>query len=188
MRTKSETITGIAAGILLISMLALASTAAAEVVYTPVNVTISGKGSIKFDLNHDRLNDFVLHSVAQVTSCGNRGGLKGSSKLTPVSGDGVVVSQLDFAAVLASGIPVDGNSTFYGRKAIVTQFFFCQTGSETVSGYLGLEFLINGQVHYGWAQIYIHASFSEQGFIETTLVDFAYETIPGQAIKTGQTS
>ena len=79
MNTKSLT-TGIAAGILLISLLALASTAAAEVVYTQVNASISGKGSIKLDLNHDGITDFVLHSVSQLTVCGNRGGIYGLHK------------------------------------------------------------------------------------------------------------
>jgi hypothetical protein len=46
-------IAAIAVGALQTSLLAFASHAAAEVIYTPVNVTISGKGSIKINLNHD---------------------------------------------------------------------------------------------------------------------------------------
>ena len=152
-------------------LFALASTATAEVVYTPVNATISGKGSIKLDVNHDGITDFVLHSVSQLTVCGNRGGFTGSTKLMPKNGGGVVVSHLNFADVEASGVPVEGNSTFYGRKTIVTQFFICSGGSQTVSGYLGLEFQINGQVHYGWAQVHIHAGFGGRtGDMETTLM------------------
>ena len=190
MSANSAVRVGLAAGLLLMGLLALSSTAAAEIVYTPVNVTISGTGSFKLDLDHDGVNDFLLRLVAKVTACGNRGGFMGSTKITPTAGDGVVVSHLNFAAVLASGAPVDGSSTFYPKKAIVTQFFLCPSGSESVSGYLGLEFQINGQTHYGWAQVNIHASYGGRGSgdMESTLLGFAYETIAGRTIEAGQTS
>lgn len=163
--------------------------AEAKVVYTPVNVTISGNGSIKLDLNHDGITDFVLRSVSQVTVCGNRGGLIGSTKITPTIGNGVVVSHLNFAALLGSGIPIDASATFYDARTVVTQFLICSSGSQHVAGYLGLEFQINGQTHYGWAQVDVYASYNFRGHVmRTTLVAFAYETITGQAIKTGQTS
>ena len=47
--------------------------------------------------------------------------------------------------------------------------------------YLGLKFLIAGQVHYGWAQLSTHAGEAD------TLYGFAYETIPFKGILTGQT-
>jgi hypothetical protein len=193
MKTNRRTTAAIVVGaLLLMSLLAFARTATAEVVYTPVNVTISGNGSIKLDLNHDGITDFVLRSVSQVAACGNRGGLIGSTKITPTTGDGVEVSHLDFAAVLASGIPIDARATFYKARTVVTQFFICSSGSQHVAGYLGLEFQINGQTHYGCAQVKIDAyynfGFNRRTGMRTTLVGFAYETIPGQAIKTGQTS
>src|SRR6266705_3465070 len=163
----------------------------AKVVYTPRNVTISGNGSIKLDLNHDGITDFVLRSVSQVAACGNRHGLIGSTKITPTIGDGVVVSHLNFAALLGSGIPIDARATFYKAQTIVTQFFICSSGFQHVAGYLGLEFQINGRTHYGWAQVRIDAYYNyginHLTGMRTTLVDQAFETIPGQAIKTGQT-
>jgi hypothetical protein len=195
MKTNRGTTAAIVVGaLLLMSMLVCAPTAAAEVVYTPANVTFSGNGSIKLDLNHDGITDFVLRSVSQVAACGNRHGLIGSTKITPTTGDGVEVSHLDFAAVLASGIPIDASATFYNARTRVMQFFICSSGSRHVAGYLGLEFQINGQTHYGWAQVKIDAYYMFHMGIKvltgmrTTLFDFAYETIPGQAIKTGQTS
>jgi hypothetical protein len=189
MKTNRRLFAAVALGTFLMSLLSFAPTALAEVVYTPVNVTISGNGSIKLDLNHDGIVDFVLRSVSQVTVCGDRGGLIGSTKMTPATGDGVVVSHLNFAAVLGSGIPIDAKQTFYSGRTVVTQFFICSSGTQHVAGYLGLEFQINGQTHYGWAQVDIYAHYSFRGNgMRTTLIDFAYETIPGQAIKTGQTS
>jgi hypothetical protein len=189
MKTNPRTYAAIASAAYLMSLLSFAPTARAEVVYTPVNVTISGNGSIKLDLNHDKTKDFVLRSVSQVTICGNRGGFIGSTKITPTKGNGVVVSHLDFAAVLESGVSIDSSQTFYNAKTVVTQFFICTSGTQHITGYLGLEFQINGQTHYGWAQvdIYAHYNYRSSG-MSTTLIDFAYESIPGQAIQTGQTS
>ena len=189
MKTNSGTTLAIAVGALLMSLLAFAPDAAAEVVYTPVNVFLSGNGSIKIDLNHDGITDFVLRSHSQVTACGNRGGLIGSTTITPTAGDGVVVSHLDFAALLTSGAQIDSSASFYKSKAVIAQFFLCEFGAYNVSGFLGLEFQIKGQTHYGWAEVSVAAQFgTTHGTMHTTLTGFAYETIPGQAIKTGQTS
>ncbi len=178
--------------IILAVLLAFASglpKAAAAVVHTPVNVTLSGNGNINLDLNHDGITDFVLHSFSQTQTCGMLGSaLRGSTKITPTTGDGVVVSHSDFAAVLASGTPVSGSSLFYNARAVVTQFFFCRGHSYHVAGYLGLEFQINGHTHYGWAQLSIDAPYNWQNAkMSTTLIGFAYETISGKVIQAGQT-
>src|SRR6266852_586969 len=172
MKTNRGTIPAFAVSAFLISLLAFTPSAAAEVVYSPVNVTISGNGSIKLDVNHDGTTDFVLHSASQGTVCGNIGSaLQGFTKITPTTGDGVVVSQLNFAAVLASGIPVGASSLFYNAQAVVTQFRLCYGRSAHVAGYLGLEFQINGQTHYGWAQVDIYAYYNWRGRgMRTTLI------------------
>jgi hypothetical protein len=51
-------------------------------------------------------------------------------------------------------------------------------------GYLGLEFTLNGQIHYGWAEMSV--GLKRGRLLTVTLTGFAYETIPGKAIKTGQ--
>jgi len=168
----------------------LTTSASAEVVYTPANVTLSGNGSIRIDMNHDGIKDFVLRSSSQVAACGNRGSLLRSTKMIPKTvGGGVVVSHLNFAAVLVSGISIDSTATFHNASSTVTQFFLCNLGNQHVAGYLGLELPINGQIHFGWAQIIIDAHYDHlNSWMHTTLVDYAYENIPGHPIKTGQTS
>jgi hypothetical protein len=175
----------IAAVLAAVGVLALAWPVEAKVVYTPVDATILGNGYIKIDLNHDKIADFVIHSVSKVFVCGNRGGLMGFTNIIPKTGDGVVVSNLNVAELLASGIAIGAGADFYKAHAVVTQFVICSGGTYSAGGYLGLEFQINGQTHYGWAQVNIFAAGQR---MRTTLVDFAYETTPGQAIKTGQTS
>jgi hypothetical protein len=49
--------------------------------------------------------------------------------------------------------------------------------------YLGLKFKIKGKIHFGWARL----SVVGRQRITATLTGYTYETIPGKAIKAGQT-
>ena len=52
-------------------------------------------------------------------------------------------------------------------------------GKGNVKGYLGFRFGIHGQTHYGWARLNV---FTEWGAFTTTLLGYAYETIPNKPI------
>ena len=54
----------------------------------------------------------------------------------------------------------------------------------TQDRFLGLRFMISGQVHYGWARV---AVTREKGGFAATLTGYAYETIPNKPIFSGQT-
>lgn len=49
--------------------------------------------------------------------------------------------------------------------------------------YVGLKFVIQGKIHYGWARLNVTAANN----IRATLTGYAYETIPNKAIVAGQT-
>jgi hypothetical protein len=184
MKTNRRTLAAAVLGAFLMSLLFSAPTARAEVVYTPVNVTISGNGSIKLDLNHDRTKDFVLQSVSQGVYCNfDRQGYAGSTTIKPHAGGGVV------APVMGTGISIDSQQTFSKAKTEIMRFHLCSPDLRRAFGYLGLAFQIDGQTHYGWAQVDILVYYNGHTFAtNTTLIDFAYESTPGQAILTGQTS
>jgi hypothetical protein len=48
--------------------------------------------------------------------------------------------------------------------------------------YLGLKFMIQGQVHFGWARLNVSVT---HDFFTATLTGYAYETIPNKPIITG---
>src|ERR1700683_4495618 len=50
--------------------------------------------------------------------------------------------------------------------------------------YLGLRFKIKGKTHFGWARLSVQV---QNHTVVGTLTGYAYETIPGKAIKAGQT-
>ena len=58
----------------------------------------------------------------------------------------------------------------------------------TKNRYLGLQFTINGHIHYGWARVAVTRGTGRQKFsILATLTGYAYETIPNKPIITGKT-
>jgi len=58
---------------------------------------------------------------------------------------------------------------------------FTRPWAGVTNRYLGFKFLIDGQVHYGWARV------SVPDIYDVVVTGYAYETIPGKGIKAGQT-
>jgi hypothetical protein len=180
-----------------------AKPAAAKIVYTPVNTTLTGGGHIKIDLNHDGVKDFDIQAAVSLVACGFGHGLHGVVTITPTTGDGVIASGTQ-AAALVSGISVGPTGTFSNSPSLMTNFFFSRgCGSSYLygnwchrsaaygcsgTGYLGLRFLFNGQTHYGWAYVTVTGGLFNGPALSVTLKSFAYETIAGRSITTGQTS
>lgn len=54
--------------------------------------------------------------------------------------------------------------------------------------YLGLQFVISGQLHYGWARVAVTVDRSPRNYkIAAILTGYAYETVPDKPIITGAT-
>jgi hypothetical protein len=156
----------------------------ARVVYTPLNVTLPTNGYYAIDLNHDEITDFTFHIESNFCPYGphihylwvepNRAGIVGSYD----------------ASALQSGVPIDFRQSFYRSTALMYQHPL-GPGCGTIQGqwnqvyilYLGLEFLIAGQVHYGWAELSTNSTTGVN-----ILHGVAYETIPLLGILTGQTT
>jgi hypothetical protein len=121
-------------------------------------------------------------------------------------GRGVVSGR--FASALPAGFPVHPKKADFqqGRKlqigsypptgpvalmasfrgANISGFPSSATGGQwlyTQHRYLGLQFVISGKVHYGWARVEV--TLSQEG-IGATLTGYAYETIPNKPIITGK--
>ncbi|HET6177868.1 MAG TPA: hypothetical protein VFE61_13095 [Candidatus Sulfotelmatobacter sp.] len=177
---------------LAVILFAVVYPAEAKVVYTPVGATVSGNGSLQLDLNHDKETDFTVVSYSRSIQCPGQGyGTFGLVTITPTTGNGVVGA---WAAAFSSGVSIDSSQSFVGDQALMTQFSTCLYPPHTNYGawldvsnrYLGLEFNLNGQIHYGWAEMSV--LLKRGRLLTVTLTGFAYETIPGKAIKTGQES
>lgn len=186
-------------GIIAISILALLVPVTAEVVYTPVNVSIPVGGYYNFDLNHDGVVDFTLHSQTWQDECQFGDGYAWNLSLSPAAGAGVVVSSGDYAAALPWATPIGPNQTYLPTTALLAKLLwgYCGHGLygqwvNLPNRFLGFQFRLNGssEIHYGWASV------GEVGYVDrlgqlhasTVVLGIAYETVAGQEILAGQTT
>lgn len=181
----------IAAGSAGVALLAAATPAAAEVIYTPTHIVFDG-GAVYLDLNHDGVNDFAL-SIYNFDSVDRRLAARalaqngvlcyGSSGYPPVA--------------LKAGYRIGANDNYgiFDRRGAPGVNVFASKFGTNVSGpfantgerFLGLKFKINGEVHYGWALLRVGAGIvGNRPAIRATLLGYAYETVAGQAIGAGQ--
>lgn len=176
-----------------VSMLALAQSSEAEIIYTPANQYI---GYFYYlDLTGDGTKDFVL-----VNRSNNQGSFaQGEAAIGAFqTGNGVVQgyigrSNRSFAAALKAGYSIgpSGNFVSSGYMAVASRNWNRSYKRKRCSGqfqyphdhFLGLKFMISGEVHYGWARLDVKCS---EGTVTALLTGYAYETIPNQGLKAGQ--
>jgi hypothetical protein len=178
-----------------VGMLALAEPAEARIVATPVNIPIPVNGGIvQFDINHDGIPDFGLsvnfYQFARNPPMGNFSSLV---RVVPAQAENevwdVFSDRNECAAAVHAGEPIGGARRFRAGPQIMLEAAGSYTRGRSSHcpwhgahpPYLGLKFMIDGQVHYGWAQVMVAVR-------ATVLTGFAYETIPNKPIPAGATS
>lgn len=193
-RVNMYALAGSAAGV---GVLALAQPAEAKIVYTHANVTIRDGGVLHYqlDLNHDGIKDFSFSYYRLPT-----GGTSAASlRVGPLGKGNKVVRRTNgsdhqkyYPAALAAGALIGPKRRFgSGQQQVMAEWVFGSVHTyrgnwiDVKNRYLGLEFVIKGKVHYGWARLSVSLS---DGFdIQGTLTGFAYETIPNKPIIAGKT-
>src|SRR5262249_5047368 len=149
--------------------------------------------TIPLDLNHDGNVDFLFLNHSSTFD-----GTMAFDRLYILqtgSGLGVFVRKnrvgQQYAPALRSGVTVGPKSPLKPGSRFMAE------GVSTFSGagcngpwngahdrYLGIEFLIHGQTHFGWARLNVQCN----GFkLFGLLTGYAYETIPNKGIITGRT-
>jgi hypothetical protein len=181
-----------------VGMLALAPSATAKIVYTPAHVKISppqiGHPTIvPLDLNHDGVSDFVFSNFYG----GSAPRTYALLKVKPSKSSNEILAQGGSASALRAGVRVRFHGATYGAAMAECQRFESSSGifGQWANGgkgvkyrYLGLRFIIKGQVHFGWARLNVFFSKGRLvGVFSATLTGYAYETISGKAIITGKT-
>lgn len=159
-----------------VGMLAMTQSADAKVVYTPTNQAITS-GS-RLDLNHDGTPDFVFHGPFAI--CGTCTYFDVAANKSN--------KMMSNAEPVASGIAVGPAYKFRGGRDEMTDFCTCSGNGGAggpwlgvQNGYMGFEFNIKGQPHFGWARF----SVTDTGAI--TLTGYAYESVAHKPIVTGDT-
>jgi hypothetical protein len=192
MRMNSYAVAAGAAGV---SMLAFVQPAVAEIVFTPSEANLPLNQYISIDLNHDGLPDvrFLLNSHIYHTFLGD---------LT-VKGDGGIVGMVEefgvrSAAPLLSGATIGPDQQFAkvnlrmatSHGADIPSYYIYSRTEKGAWGnlqnhFLGVRFVIDGTVHYGWIRMTVGSSSRP---LWATITGYAYETEPDQPIKAGERS
>jgi hypothetical protein len=176
--------------------------AAAEIVYTPTNISIPSGNSYNIDLNHDGINDFTLRSTYLEDYCQTGDGYLWSLNALSSDGNAVVAAigrvGSGYVSALQYGVAVNAGQGLNPAASLMALLYwgFCGTGMEgewlnLPDRYLGVQFQgADGASHYGWAKIATTAYVDRYGVLHavTILSGFAYETVPGKGILAGQRS
>lgn len=192
-KLNAYTLSAAAAGV---TILAVTPPAGAEIVFTPVNGVIAEGSKYSLDLNHDGVIDFTLINDFHISTTPFGDDLD----IAPAAnGNGIFQGPRErfnqtAAAALPAGVPVGSGKPFVFREinmayASLTAFTYVSGGpwKNVTNRYLGLKFLIDGEVHFGWARLTVLTDSHRQA-VHATLTGYAYETVANQPILTGQIS
>jgi hypothetical protein len=200
-RVNMYALAGSAAGV---GVLALAPPSDAKILYTHAHVLIPKDTNITryIDLNHDGIQDFEVRHRFEQSSRFTLSSLNafGASDRTSNRVMGVKQEHSPFSSAFAlkAGAKIGPGPGFSRDHPLMA--FATSPGSTFVLGYwaenkegvknryLGLQFVIKGKVHYGWARLSTTVQQQGQGHsIAATLTGYAYETIPNKPIIAGKT-
>ncbi|SRR5579862_4810477 len=173
-----------------------AAPAEAQIIYTPSNIPMAHSlygtaGVTQLDLNNDGVADFSFANFIYAASSRSFDDLSVSGKQAGNSVVGVLLKGQSniTAAVLPRGVEVGPSNSFIRGANMVGIFgshygHFASGGWIPVeAGYLGLKFVISGEVHYGWALVKFPYPY---GFNSGSIYGYAYESTPNQSIVTGR--
>ena len=188
------------AGMAGVSVIALASTAEASIVFTATHQPLSPNMTLHLDLNKDGINDFFFvnsNFVSHVSYPGSWGQVYVEAEGSLFGNAAIATSQFAFAQALNSGVAVSSKATFgslrgelvkCGRNQTSHHFHFRSGPWLNVKNkFVGLKFKIQGTTHFGWARL---SMMQRNNYCETyaVLTGYAYETVANQPIITGETS
>jgi hypothetical protein len=185
-----------------VGVLALVSPAEAKIVYTSANEQIGPNNTYPLDLNHDGIVDFTfVDSHFTSTFDGGAGVLTifPQQSANEIWGNQSSAGFRRYASALAPGIEIGSKGKFQPGEMILAHSssnegkrhpnsissYNCDgPWKHAGNRYLGLKFIINGEVHYGWARLSVGCKYL---VVRAKLTGYAYETIPNKPIIAGQT-
>lgn len=180
-----------AAGVSIAALAASNENTQGHIVFTPAHLFLYGTGTthLSLDLNHDGITDFDM-TVTNIRYYGDGSDFAGGTLWDrPVAGNSALVRPLMKGAVIGSNGVFDGarDRMAWGRDVGHSGHGSYSTGGPWAGNapnqYLGVRFLIDGEVHYGWIRVSVYTSVNE---VSATILGYAYNTVPNQSLKAGE--
>ena len=171
----------------------------ADVVYTATHQQVAVNTVVNIDLNNDGIADFSLKDAFSTTFFSSFGQLS----VLPIGQQnqirGHTASRLAYASALFAGAPIGPEGQFLPGPGMMAEVSFlggahhrppasatCTAPWANVSHrYLGLKFVIAGEVHFGWARLNVTCQ-TQGSTVTALLTGYAYETIPNRRILAGK--
>jgi hypothetical protein len=176
-----------------VGILALALPAEAKIIYTPAHRFIGVNQTIPVDLNHDGKTDFSLQNVSNTFEGSGQGFLNAlpAQPSNGVVGFGTSLFQRPYAFALRAGNRIGPRAQFVFGKYIYMLYANATHGchgswNDVKHRYLGVEFVVKGEIHYGWARLKTSCNPGNRK-ITALLTGYAYETIANKPIIAGAT-
>jgi hypothetical protein len=148
-----------------VAILVFSSHAEAKVISTVTWIPIAPVSSVtNLDLNNDGIVDFQISNRVGTRLCG-----EGSypcvvtMRVLPQNASNAIWGTGGSASALGSGVTLGSQGKFQaGHEFMARESYIGENGigystagpwKETTRAFLGLKFIIQGQVHYGWARL-----------------------------------
>lgn len=171
--------------------------AQAKVVFTDTWIPIPPVASVtNLDLNNDGIADFQISNGKSEKCRSSSGpGYCVVMKVLPQNASNEIWGARGVASALGSGVTIgppgkfQAGHEFMGKEAFMagsTSYSLYRSAGpwrQTTRRFLGLKFIIQGQIHYGWARLSVTATGSG---MFGAISGYAYETEPDKPIRTGQ--
>jgi len=181
-----------------VSLVALIQPAEGKIIYTKSNRSILPNGTLRIDLNHDGIADFVLKDPRSTSTAG--GSFNQLSAAPAHARNGVwghTNTFTAYASALSANVRIGPKGQFLKKSGLMAASsvsggvhrdgnFSC-TGpwANVQNRYLGLKFQIKGKTHFGWARLSVACSAGNVS-IDGTLTGYAYESVANKSILTGK--
>jgi hypothetical protein len=185
-----------------VSVLALVQPAQGEVVLTKKTIPITPSAFVGVSLTNNGMNDFSFFMSADFSSTSTNLIGYALSMRSLKTGKGIVGIQPSQSirpdvSALARGAKIGPSANFVSSAigvfgVTVERSFTLKGGTKQLIGqwegnpknrYVGVRFLINGQIHYGWVRLTVITSPNK--FISATITAYAYETVANKPILAG---
>lgn len=176
-----------------VSAIALVPCSAAQVVFTPVDITIGANQQYGIDLNGDGITDFTVFNQSNFGWSDYVGIMENRTQNNRVVGVVPSSGYCDIAP-FGRGVKIGPTDRFCEAGAIYPLANAQQTNShyryffhwtDVKDQYLGFAFRTATGINFGWARMSIHA----KGLMITTrITGYAYESTPNTPIRAGQKS
>ena len=186
----------------IVTAMLFSASANAQIVYTDVNPDTtfnSPSGSYLLDVNNDGITDNWIRTRNFIARCSSRGtgtyslvnvstynnsGISNCGVVSNASGDQII--PLNFSDLISSAQPFTNYSLDLRR---ILSGSTCNSASgnwpNLSEKYLGLKFTFGVNTYYGWVRMQIDVTSSSAS---CTIKDYAYNSIPNQPIRAGETS